>query len=70
MISTIDRIFEGWALNNWASYRDTSLPFPYDDISLAGKTKILTVSLIFNTTNEANSPETLGKRHSSKVIIK
>ena len=35
--------------------------FPFYDI-LSGKTKILTVSLIFNTTNEANLPETLGKK--------
>ena len=34
--------------------------FPFHDI-LSGKIKILTVSLIFTTTNEANSPETKGK---------
>ena len=34
--------------------------FPFHDI-LSGKTKILTGSLIFTTTNEANSPETEGK---------
>ena len=33
--------------------------FPFHDI-LSGKTKILTVSLIFTTTNKANSPETQG----------
>ena len=59
MISTIGRMFEGWGLNNWASCRDTSLPFLHDILS--GKIKILTVSLIFTTTNEANSPETQGK---------
>ena len=34
--------------------------FAFHDI-LSGKPKILTVSLIFTTTNEANSPETQGK---------
>ena len=33
--------------------------FPFHD-TLSGKTKILTVSLIFTTTNEANSHETQG----------
>ena len=34
--------------------------FAFHDI-LSSKPKILTVSLIFTTTNEANSPETQGK---------
>ena len=34
--------------------------FAFHD-TLSGKPKILTVSLIFTTTNEANSPETQGK---------